>query len=173
MGLSDREEDDVGARGMSLSVRFTDGGEDLVDLWVGGRETVRDVKRRVGFFLSFLQYDYILLIDNCYCHSLGQNYSSNPHCRKSSSSTTFDPPREIINRRYLSRSLHASTSLSSSKIGQTTNARIWRSSDRGIGIGSGRRGCSERIDRGGASGGFGSGSEGEGERERKGQREGE
>lgn len=32
---------------MSFSIRFTEGQEDLVDLWVGEKESVREVKRRV------------------------------------------------------------------------------------------------------------------------------
>lgn len=39
---------DEGGRGLSFGIRFTDGQTpDLVDLWVGHRETVRDLKRRV------------------------------------------------------------------------------------------------------------------------------
>lgn len=35
--------------GLSVGVRFTDGQtQDLVDLWVGARESVRDLKRRVS-----------------------------------------------------------------------------------------------------------------------------
>lgn len=35
-------------QGLSFGIRFTDGQTpDLVDLWVGHRETVRDLKRRV------------------------------------------------------------------------------------------------------------------------------
>lgn len=38
-------------QGLSFGIRFTDGQTpDLVDLWVGHRETVRDLKRRVRAF---------------------------------------------------------------------------------------------------------------------------
>lgn len=40
-------DDDDGPAGMSFSIRFTEGQEDLVDLWVGEKESVREVKRRV------------------------------------------------------------------------------------------------------------------------------
>ncbi|GAA5978755.1 hypothetical protein JCM10908_004471 [Rhodotorula pacifica] len=44
----DDEEAGEGHDGMSFGVRFTDGQTpDLVDLWVGQRETVRDLKRRI------------------------------------------------------------------------------------------------------------------------------
>lgn len=38
----------TGPAGMSFSVRFTDGSEDLLDIWVGERESVGQVKRRVS-----------------------------------------------------------------------------------------------------------------------------
>lgn len=44
------EEAATGPTGMSFSVRFTEGEEDLVDLWVGEKATVREVKRRVSSF---------------------------------------------------------------------------------------------------------------------------
>lgn len=52
------DDDDEGGRptaptGLSFCVRFTDGQtDDLVDLWVGERESVREVKRRVRLPLS-------------------------------------------------------------------------------------------------------------------------
>ena len=38
----------TGPAGMSFSVRFTDGSQDLLDIWVGERESVGQVKRRVS-----------------------------------------------------------------------------------------------------------------------------
>ncbi|BGP29906.1 hypothetical protein JCM10296v2_001658 [Rhodotorula toruloides] len=48
-GSSDQAADDVGRqKKLVFCVRFTDGQtEDLVDLWVGEKETVREVKRRI------------------------------------------------------------------------------------------------------------------------------
>ncbi|GAA5867832.1 hypothetical protein JCM1840_003459 [Sporobolomyces johnsonii] len=47
-----------GPTGMSFSVRFTDGStEDLLDLWVGEKETVRDVKRRLRLLRPSSLYD--------------------------------------------------------------------------------------------------------------------
>jgi hypothetical protein len=43
---SSTHETDTGS-GMEFSVRFTDGSVDLHQLWVGEREAVREVKRRV------------------------------------------------------------------------------------------------------------------------------
>ena len=45
--VDSRDDEADGPAGMSFSVRFTEGQEDLVDLWVGERESVREVKRRV------------------------------------------------------------------------------------------------------------------------------
>lgn len=53
-GRATRDDDeststDDGDQGLSVGVRFTDGQtQDLVDLWVGARESVRDLKRRVS-----------------------------------------------------------------------------------------------------------------------------
>lgn len=46
-GKAEDEEAAEGPGGMSFSIRFTEGQEDLVDLWVGEKESVREVKRRV------------------------------------------------------------------------------------------------------------------------------
>ncbi|GAA5966808.1 hypothetical protein JCM21900_006096 [Sporobolomyces salmonicolor] len=47
-----------GPTGMSFSVRFTDGStEDVLDLWVGERETVRDVKRRLRLLRPVSLFD--------------------------------------------------------------------------------------------------------------------
>ncbi|GAA5925813.1 hypothetical protein JCM1841_006323 [Sporobolomyces salmonicolor] len=49
---------DDGPTGMSFSVRFTDGStEDVLDLWVGERETVRDVKRRLRLLRPVSLFD--------------------------------------------------------------------------------------------------------------------
>ncbi|KAL8278484.1 hypothetical protein RQP46_009174 [Phenoliferia psychrophenolica] len=57
--LIDEEDDEArdGPAGMSFSVRFTEGQEDLVDLWVGERESVREVKRRIRFLRPSLSLD--------------------------------------------------------------------------------------------------------------------
>lgn len=46
-------EESVRQKKLSFCARFTDGQtEDLIDLWVGEKETVREVKRRVRLFLA-------------------------------------------------------------------------------------------------------------------------
>lgn len=48
-GNRDDEDDLASVRGLSFSIRFTDGTtEDLVDIYVNNGEAVRDVKRRVS-----------------------------------------------------------------------------------------------------------------------------
>ncbi|KAM0792312.1 hypothetical protein ACM66B_004998 [Microbotryomycetes sp. NB124-2] len=46
-----------GPAGMSFCVRFTDGSEDLLDIWVGERESVGQVKRRIRLLRPSLVVD--------------------------------------------------------------------------------------------------------------------
>ncbi|KAM0753899.1 hypothetical protein T439DRAFT_378013 [Meredithblackwellia eburnea MCA 4105] len=46
---ADEDAEDAGPAGMSFNIRFTEGQEDLLDLWVGEKESVREVKRRIRF----------------------------------------------------------------------------------------------------------------------------
>lgn len=56
----DHDDDEEAAlpAGLSFGIRFTDGEEDLTELWVGEKETVRDVKRRVSS--APIQYYHII-----------------------------------------------------------------------------------------------------------------
>ncbi|SCV69269.1 BQ2448_2289 [Microbotryum intermedium] len=43
--------------GMAFSIRFTDGSEDLMDLWAGEKESVAEVKRRIRFLRPNLMHE--------------------------------------------------------------------------------------------------------------------
>ncbi|KAK4058836.1 hypothetical protein OIO90_000282 [Microbotryomycetes sp. JL221] len=62
-GAIDDDEDEDGSTtrpgpaGMSFCVRFTDGSEDLLDIWVGEKESVGQVKRRIRLLRPALVVD--------------------------------------------------------------------------------------------------------------------
>ncbi|ORY59426.1 DUF2407 C-terminal domain-domain-containing protein [Leucosporidium creatinivorum] len=54
-GLEGTEQE--GPAGMSFSIRFTDGSEDLLDFWCGSQESIGEVKRRLRFLRPTLNVD--------------------------------------------------------------------------------------------------------------------
>ncbi|SCZ97409.1 BZ3500_MvSof-1268-A1-R1_Chr4-2g07195 [Microbotryum saponariae] len=53
----DGERSSSGPTGMAFSIRFTDGSEDLLDLCVGEKESVAEVKRRIRFLRPNLMHE--------------------------------------------------------------------------------------------------------------------
>lgn len=92
--LPDEEE-----QGLSFGIRFTDGQTpDLVDLWVGHRETVRDLKRRVRHPLLSLVLGLGGADRDSHTRAGHRSASSDPTLSSSSKSTPSPAPKPTVDR---------------------------------------------------------------------------
>jgi hypothetical protein len=116
--LPDALESDAGEEGkggMCFSLRFTEGEGDLVDLWVGERETVREVKQRVRpLTLCVARRGEELM------RGVGEVLETLVEYRWTTTPPPSNPTRTSTHRRYPPIPLYCFPPLSTSQVGATT-----------------------------------------------------